>query len=60
VRREENELVAEAFLRDHPELAPLPFVSPWDGACPGGMLQLWPQRQGTDGFFIAVMRKASD
>ena len=25
--------------------------------CSGGMLQLWPQRHGTDGFFIAKMKK---
>lgn len=54
----ENEDVVNAFLKDHPEFtledasAKLPF------AAPGPMVTLLPHRDGTDGFFIARMRKA--
>ena len=57
VRAAENEAVAGAFLAGHPGFSPLPFRSPWDGLREDGTLQLWPQRQGTDGFFIALMRR---
>ena len=57
IRAEENELVAGAFLDAHTEFGPLDFRSPWGDASERGMLQLWPQRQGTDGFFISLMRR---
>ena len=57
VRREENEAVAEGFLAAHPEFSPRDFTTPFGAESAGGMLQLWPQRHGTDGFFIAEMRR---
>lgn len=54
----ENEAVVTAFLQTHPEFtledaaAKLPFDAP------GPMVTLLPHRDGTDGFFIARMRKA--
>ena len=57
VRREENEDVAGAFLDSAPDFAPLAFSTPFGDRSECGMLQLWPQRQGTDGFFISLMRK---
>ncbi len=56
IRPEENEEVCSAFLTEHPEYAPEAFPLP-DGSVSSGMLQLWPQRHGTDGFFIAKMKK---
>lgn len=54
----ENEDVVTAFLEAHPEFVLAPFTLPGPvGAC-GGMLTLWPQRHGTDGFFVAGMRRA--
>lgn len=53
----ENEDVVTAFLADHPDFAPEPFTLPGPvGAC-GGMVTLWPQRHGTDGFFVAKLRR---
>ncbi len=58
----ENQGMVESFLLDHPEftLDPirehLPASVPAD-ATEGGYLQLLPHKHGTDGFFIARMRK---
>lgn len=54
----ENEDVVTAFLADHPDFALEPFTLPGPvGEC-GGMCTLWPQRHGTDGFFVAKMKRA--
>lgn len=53
---EENEGVVEALLRSEPglRLDDLgPYLPPSLGASGSGMLQLWPHRHGTDGFFLA-------
>ncbi len=58
---EENQLVAQDFLKKHPEFSlqdaseilrsqQIPVES-------GTMLQLWPHRHGTDGFFAAVFQR---
>ena len=57
VRPEENGAVCEAFLSDTPSFTHDDFVLPDGSESRGGMLQLWPQRNGTDGFFIAKMGK---
>ena len=54
---EENSGVVTAFLKDAPAFAPEDFTLPDGSRSEGGMLQLWPQRHGTDGFFIAKMKK---
>lgn len=54
---EENSGVCEAFLAAHPEYVGEDFCLPDGTESRGGMLQLWPQRNGTDGFFIAKMRR---
>lgn len=54
---EENEAICTAFLKDDPAFTFEDFTLPGVGGSRGGMLQLWPQRHGTDGFFIAKMRK---
>ncbi len=57
VRSEENRNVVERFLSEDRSFAPEEFTLPDGSESSGGMLQLWPQRSGTDGFFIAKMRK---
>lgn len=54
---EENEDVTGDFLAKHPEfeLEPAAFPLPV-GPC-GGQMTLWPQRHGTDGFYICRMRR---
>lgn len=53
---EENEDAVTAFLKRHPEFRAEDFSV---GGCPsqGGMLTLWPHRHGTDGFFMAKLRR---
>ena len=54
---EENQEVITWFLRAHPEFRLCPFVLPTPiGGC-DGHLTLWPQRWGTDGFYICRMQK---
>ena len=58
VRREENEDVIVAFLRQNEDFSPEDFNQlPGGRSSEDGMLRLWPQRDGTDGFFIAKLRK---
>ena len=54
---EENAEVCARFLSEHADFAPEDFTLPGGLQSDCGMLQLWPQRHGTDGFFIAKMRK---
>jgi 16S rRNA (cytosine967-C5)-methyltransferase len=55
----ENEEVVEAFLKSHSDFTPEPFLLPAEagGAATGGMMTLWPHLTGTDGFFIARLRR---
>ncbi len=54
---EENEQVTDAFLQAHPEFERTEFTLPLPiGRC-SGQLTLWPQRHGTDGFYICRMRR---
>ena len=57
---EENADVCTAFLRQNSEFEAEDFSLPDGSRSSGGMLQLWPQRNGTDGFFIAKMRKCRE
>ena len=58
--KEENEDVFTEFLKNSGEFAPVDFTLPGGFASSDGMLTLWPQRSGTDGFFIAKARKLPD
>ena len=55
----ENERVVEDFLARHPEFELTAFELPGIGACEG-MLTLWPHIHGTDGFFIAKLRRKEE
>ncbi|XUK62642.1 Ribosomal RNA small subunit methyltransferase B [Plantibacter sp. RU18] len=61
----ETGLIVESALRSHPGLERLDTsevldavtLEPLDAAAPGGAVQLWPHRQGTDAMYIALLRK---
>jgi 16S rRNA (cytosine967-C5)-methyltransferase len=66
---EENYDVVTRFLSEHPDfepedivsLIPFPSVSDEDRvSARGGYLQLLPHRHGTDGFFLACLRKLTE
>ena len=57
VREAENAAVVRRFLAEHAEFSPEDFTCLNGAESDQGMLQLWPQRHGTDGFFIAKLRK---
>ena len=54
---EENEKITDAFLSAHPEFMYETFELPSFDPVPGH-LTLWPQRNGTDGFYISCMRRS--
>lgn len=53
---EENGQTADAFLAEHPDFSRESFDLPFLGQVPGETT-LWPQRHGTDGFYICRMRR---
>ncbi|MDF2658508.1 MAG: rRNA methyltransferase [Paenibacillus sp.] len=65
VAEEENEQVVMRFLQEHPEFAlsrppqSLQDRLPADSVAPGGTITVLPHQFGSDGFFIAVLRKRS-
>ena len=50
--------MTDEFLAGHPDFRREGFTLPI-GEVPEGQITLWPQRQGTDGFYICRMRKAT-
>ena len=54
---EENEDVTHDFLARHGEFKLTPFELPQPIGKTDGELTLWPQRYGTDGFYICRMRR---
>ena len=59
VLRRENQDVVQAFLADCGGFDLEPFTLPKVGSC-SGMITLWPHIHGTDGFFMAKLRKRYD
>lgn len=61
----ETALIVESALRTHPGVERLDTQAvldgvtgePLDAAAPGGAVQLWPHRHGTDAMFIALLQK---
>lgn len=58
VLQDENEAQSEAFMARHPEFTPLPLEAP-EALCGSQTLRLSPAKHGTDGFFAAIMVRAS-
>lgn len=54
---EENAQIVQRFLQNHPEFTCLPVCEKWDGVFSECMVTLWPKDFGSDGFFIAKMRR---
>ena len=58
---EENEAQVEAFLAEHGDFCVVPLAEAWplDTAlpCAGPFMALSPLRNGTDGFFAAVLER---
>lgn len=55
--KRENEDVVKDFLTTHEEYSLEPFTLPGPVGETSGMVTLWPHRHGTDGFFIAKLRR---
>jgi len=60
VLRVENEAVTDDFLAHHPEFVRERFSLPQPIGEIDGQITLWPQRFGTDGFYICRMRKKTE
>jgi 16S rRNA (cytosine967-C5)-methyltransferase len=57
---EENQQITDAFLSEHPDFTRESFTLPQPvGAVPEGEITLWPQRHGTDGFYLCRMKRAA-
>ncbi len=57
VFREENEQVVEEFLLEHPEFEPVPVLPELHEKLSGSMVTLMPSIAGSDGFFMAKLRR---
>jgi len=56
VIQRENEDVIHSFLKDHPDFTLTGFTC-GDTVCEDGMLTFWPNIHGTDGFFVAKLKR---
>ena len=62
---EENQERVEAFLATHPGFKPIPVADVWASVlatpCPttDTFLTLAPHRNGTDGFFVAILERVA-
>ena len=59
VLRRENQDVVAAFLAERPEFTLEPFRLPGPVGETDGQITLWPHIHGTDGFYIAKLRRAN-
>lgn len=58
LRRENQDVVAD-FLAEHSDYAMAPFALPGPCGQTDGEITLWPHIHGTDGFFIAKLRRTN-
>lgn len=56
VLKRENEDVTDRFVSENPDFEYINFILPGIGDT-AGKITLWPQRQGTDGFYISKLRR---
>lgn len=54
---EENQQVAERFLKAHPAFSPEPLMPRWGGVFAESMLTMLPEQFGGDGFFVAKFKR---
>ena len=59
-REEEDEAVAFAFERSHPEFRRQVPEAPPSTITPEGFFRTWPHRHGADAFFAAVFERRSE
>lgn len=57
LNKKENENIIEEFLSSHPGFVSVDFSIPAAGESKNGMMTLWPDQFGSDGFFLAKLRK---
>ncbi|MGN0584413.1 MAG: 16S rRNA (cytosine(967)-C(5))-methyltransferase RsmB, partial [Ruminococcus sp.] len=57
VLKEENQQIAEGFLRNHTEFEPVPLLPELHEKLSGSMVTLLPSFAGSDGFFMAKFRR---
>jgi 16S rRNA (cytosine967-C5)-methyltransferase len=57
INQAENEDVRATFVAAHPEFEPVPALPAAVGLGRGAEVQLLPHRHGTDGFYIAALRR---
>lgn len=60
LNKKENENIIEEFLSSHPGFSSVDFSIPTAGESQSGMMTLWPEQFGSDGFFLAKLRKVYD
>ena len=61
ILRRENEELVQSFLAGHSSFKAEAFTLPGTaGSVEPGMITLWPNRHGTDGFFISKLRKGTE
>ena len=57
LNKKENENIIEEFLSSHPGFVNVDFSISVAGESKNGMMTLWPDQFGSDGFFLAKLRK---
>lgn len=57
VLKEENQQIAEGFLKNHTEFEPVPLLPELHEKLSGSMVTLLPSFAGSDGFFMAKFRR---
>jgi 16S rRNA (cytosine967-C5)-methyltransferase len=55
VEPEENEEVVASFLKNHPDFRQGPVIHPKSSESVEGALRTWPHKDGSDGFFVALL-----
>ncbi len=57
VEPEENEQIVAGFLKSHPDFRQEPVIHPKSLESVEGGLRTWPHKQGSDGFFVALLKR---
>ena len=57
IERDENEDIVRAFLQNHEDFSQVIIKADRKLLCNNGAVRTWPQRDGSDGFFIAAFER---